>query len=101
MTLLVMYGLERTEVMKVLYKGLINANGRTRYSGCSSCGSRRPLSSSRLQLQDEYNYTLNNAHYRFVIGNTYEVPDDLGETLLKKFSYRNGTKFYAFQRVDD
>lgn len=83
--------------MKLLYRGLVLANGRTRRIGCSSCGGSRPVASSSVVFQDEYKFVYEGRQFRFRTGHTYDVDDELGRILLQKYSYKNGTKIYAFE----
>lgn len=83
--------------MKLLYKGLMTSNGRTRRTGCASCGGSRPIARSSIQFADEYNFVFEGRQFRFKAGQSYNVPDELGRLLLQKYSYNNGLKMYAFE----
>lgn len=83
--------------MKLLYRGIVNPNGKTRRTGCSSCGGSRPIASSNLVFQNEYNFMYEGRQFRFMAGQTYDVDDELGRLLLQKYSYKNGVKLYAFE----
>lgn len=83
--------------MKLLYRGLALANGRTRRTGCSSCGGSRPIASSSIAFQDEYKFIFQGQQHIFRTGQTYDVDDELGRILLQKYSYHNGSKLYAFE----
>lgn len=84
--------------MRVKYKGISNPSGRTRRSGCGSCGGQS-LGRTQMSLLDPYTYFFNNRQFTFHIGREYEVPDELGEVLLRKYSYVNGNKMMAFIEV--
>lgn len=83
--------------MKLLYRGLVVTDGRTRRTGCSSCGGSRPLASSSIRFQDEYKFVFEGRQFRFRVNHTYDVPEELGRLLLQKYSYKNGSKIYAFE----
>lgn len=84
--------------MKVRYRGIINPSGSSRVSGCQSCGGRR-LKSAKLDFLPSYTMLFEGREYTFYIGREYDVSDELAEVLLKKFSYRSGIKFMAFEEV--
>lgn len=87
--------------MKLLYKGLVLANGRTRRTGCSSCGGTRPIASSSVAFQDDYKFVFEGQQHIFRVGQTYDIDDELGRILLQKYSYHNGNKLYAFEVAGD
>lgn len=84
--------------MRVRYRGINNPSGRVTRSGCSSCGGAT-LGRTRMELLDPYQYFYNSRQFTFYIGREYDVPDELGEVLLRKYSYVNGNKLIAFEEV--
>lgn len=85
--------------MKITYRGLIDPNGRIRTGGCGACGQRRLISSGSVTFKDHDSTWFNGMEYRFAIGQTKDVPDEVAEHLLKKYSYRNGMKLMAYERA--
>lgn len=84
--------------MLIRYKGVSNPSGVHRVQGCSSCGGST-IGKTQMSLIDPYSYFYHNRQFTFYIGREYDVPDELGEALLRKYSYVNGNKMYAFERV--
>lgn len=86
--------------MKLLYRGLATADGRVKRTGCASCGGVRPNANSSVRFQDEYTFIYEGRTFRFRVGHTYDVPEDLARLLLTKHSFLNGRKLYAFEPSD-
>lgn len=84
--------------MKVRYRGVLDPSSRPRTGGCNACGTAR-LGKTELKLLPEFSYYHNGRQFNFLLGEEYYVDDELGAVLLKKFSYRNGTKLMAFEEV--
>lgn len=84
--------------MRVKYRGISSPSGRTARTGCSSCGGST-IGKTRMSLLDPYQYFYHGRQFTFYIGREYEVPDELGQALLNKYSYVNGHKLIAFEQV--
>lgn len=87
--------------MKVRYKGIIVNDGRVRASGCGACGGRRLVSSGNQVFRQADDVWVDGRHFHFALGQVRDVPDDVAEYLLKKFSYRSGIKYMAYEVVND
>lgn len=84
--------------MIVRYRGVVNTHGKTRSGGCSSCGTSG-LGKTELSLINPFSYFYEAKQYTFYIGQELYVPEELGEVLLRKYSYVNGSKLNAFEEV--
>lgn len=84
--------------MRIRYKGISSPSGYVKSTGCSSCGGST-IGRTKMSLVDPYSYFYQNRQFTFYIGREYDVPDELGEVLLRKYSYVNGNKMYAFEEL--
>lgn len=84
--------------MLIRYKGVVSPTGRPKVTGCSSCGSARVGKTPR-GFANPYTYYYDSKPYTFYLGKDVLVPAELGEILLRKYSYVNGMKVEAFEEV--
>ena len=87
--------------MKIKYNGKIQRHSRASYSGCSACGGG--LTNSETILR-EFNVRECRQDFRFLLGHTYMVPDEIANVLLTSEDYidtvAGGIKHHVFGRVD-
>lgn len=82
--------------MKIIYKGVVERNSRIGYSGCSACGGGN---SNVTTLKDNYTIYECGQRFEFLLGRTYDIPDEIAKKLLEYSSYIDGYKHYPFEEV--
>lgn len=85
--------------MLVRYRGVARPAGSPRVGGCSACGQSR-LGSTPMALMNPYTYYHEGREYNFYVGQEQQVPQELGEVLLRKYSYVNGSRLDAFEVIE-